>query len=216
MKITQVGIFADRKEDGQLRVQYENKASYITLAISDWLKNQHLDLGEFNRVLFTEASTDEDFHLVGIRALVVSLTKDFKNLEQFTNAQVTHEYFKQKYIEGFTRFDAHFALHLTPCLINMLNDYFREKLVYEKEMKSKRIQGIKHQVLKQYRYDVFNLILRLLDKNGTVLKETILQSGKPDPFLVYYDINKATIQDDKIQIFGSTGKVESEFLIEHL
>lgn len=214
--IKQVDIYLGENANGKISMQYENFASYITLAISDWVNKLRLDLGEFNRVLFQEESNIKDFKVVGVKALAVCLTKEFESLDQFINAEVTHQYFKRKYVEGFKRFDAHFGLNLTPELETFLNDYFKYGYVYEKEMKSKRINGLKHQVLKQYKYDVFNLVLRVLDKSGAMVKETILQSGKPDPFLVHYNVNKVNILDDKIQVLSSTGKVEAEHAIKRV
>jgi hypothetical protein len=216
MKIIQVGIHANRDINGKIRVGYENFASCITLTISDWIKDLKIDLGDFNRILFTEADIKSDLKEVGIKAFNVFLAEEFHSLDQFNNAEVTHQYFKRKYVEGFKRFDAHFGLNLTPELETFLNDYFKNGYVYEKEMKSKRINGLKHQVLKQYKFDVFNLVLRVLDKSGAMVKETILQSSKPDPFLVHYNVNKVNILDDKIEVLGSTGKVEAEYsLIMH-
>lgn len=210
MKLIQVDIYLGENANGKISVQYENFASYLTLAISDWVSKLYLDLGEFNRVLFQEENNNKDFKVVGVKALAVCLTEDFQSLAQFSSAEITHQYFRRKYIEGFKRFDAHFGLHLTPELETFLDDYFKNGYVYEKEMKSKRIDGLKYQILKQYQYDVFNLILRVFDKKGEMLKETILQSGKPDPFVVHYNVNKVNILDEKIEVLGSTGRVETE------
>lgn len=194
-------------------VPYQNASMFITLAISDWLRRQEVEIEKTNRIIFTEKKPQ--IRLVGIvdKHVHVDVDDKFNSLAQFSNAEVTHDYFKRKYIEGFKRFDAHFGLNLTPELEAFLDDYFKNGYVYEKEMKSKRISGLKHQVLKQYKYDVFNLVLRVFDKTGAMIKETILQSGKPDPFLVHYNVNKVNIMDDKIQVLGSTGKIETEHAI---
>lgn len=197
--------------DENFHVPYQNTSMYITLAISDWLRKHKLEIAKANRVIFTEYSGKAVVGVVDTSKYVgVSINSDFQSLAQFSNAEVTHEYFRRKYIEGFKRFDGHFGLSLTPELEAFLDDYFKNGYVYEKEMKSKRINGLKHQVLKQYKYDVFNLVLRVFDKSGAMVKETILQSGKPDPFLVHYNVNKVNILDDKIEVLGSTGKVENE------
>ena len=214
MNITRVYIQYDPniRFNENFHVAYQNFASYIELAICDWIRPQKLDLGKFNRIGFEEAINDKDFRIFeSVAVLKINLTPDFQSLDQFSNAEVTHQYFKRKYIEGFKRLDAHFGLNLTPQLIAYLDDYFKNGYVYEKEMKSKRLNGLKHQVLKQYKYDVFNLVLRVFDKSGTLLKETVLQSGKPDPFLVHYNVNKVNILEDKIEVLGSTGKVENQY-----
>ena len=220
MKTRQVHIQIDPviNLEGLVAVGYQNTASFMTLAISDWVKSLHLDFESFNRLSFQESvRSDLDFETFGsFKVLQINLIKEFQSLDQFSNAEVTHDYFKRKYIEGFKRFDAHFGLNLTPELETFLNDYFKNGYVYEKEMKSKRINGLKHQVLKQYKYDVFNLLLRVFDKSGAMVKETILQSGKPDPFLVHYNVNKVNILEDKIEVLGSTGKVEAEHPIERV
>jgi hypothetical protein len=217
MKIKQVAICLKEIVNGKLHQEYQNCGTYIEIVISDWIKVLQLDFGDSNRIVFREMDNREkDFCVVGEKAFRVCLAEDFHSLDQFSNAEVTHQYFKRKYVEGFKRFDAHFGLNLTPELETFLNDYFKNGYVYEKEMKSKRINGLKHQVLKQYKFDVFNLVLRVLDKSGAMVKETILQSGKPDPFLVHYNVNKVNILVDKIEVLGSTGKVEAEYsLIMH-
>jgi hypothetical protein len=198
-----------------LSTQYQNVASYITLAISDWVKHQNLNLGEFNRVLFQEASTDEDFMIVmGTKTLKVDLLKDFKSLDQFSNAQVTHDYFKRKYIEGFKRFDAHFGLNLTPDLIVFLEDYFKNGLMYEKEMKSKRMQGHKYQVVKCYKYNTFDLMLRITDKQGVQLSEAVIFEMKPDPYIVYFDVNKVEINEDCIRVINRNDKLTTTFFLK--
>ena len=217
MKITSVSLgippYSTLGATMQLNNAYQNCNSYIMLTISDWIKVQQLDLGKFNRIVFSECnSTKLDFDCdTMFKNFRVNIAEEFKSLDQFTSAQVTHDYFKRKYIEGFKRFDAHFGLNLTPQLIAYLDGYFKNGYVYEKEMKSKRVDGLKHQVLKQYKYDVFNLVLRVFDKSGTLLKETVLQSGKPDTISVYYNVNKVNILEDKIEVLGSTGKVENQY-----
>ena len=195
-------------------VPYQNASMFITLAISDWLRKQAVEIEKTNRIIFTEKKPQ--FTLVGIfdKHVLVKVDDEFNNLAQFNSAEATYDYFKRKYIEGFKRFDAHFGLNLTPDLITFLDDYFKDGYVYEKEMKSKRVNGLKHQVLKQYQYDVFNLVLRVFDKAGNLLKERVLQSGIPDPFLVHYNVNKVNILDDKIEVLGSTGKVETEHALD--
>lgn len=192
-------------------VPYQNASMFITLPISDWIRQYSIAIGKANRIIFTEFSGNAVVGLVDAMKYVgISIDSEFKSLEQFSNAEVTFQYFKRKYIEGFKRFDAHFGLNLTPELETFLDNYFKNGYVYEKEMKSKRINGLKYQVLKQYKYDVFNLVLRLFDKSGTLHKETILQSGKPDPFLVHNNVNKVNILEDKIEVLGSTGNLETE------
>lgn len=211
---TAVGVAECRK----LNYAYQNAGSYMELAICDWIVHFQLDLGEFNRLIFSESSNlNHDFRCDSyFKNFDIILAESFQSLEQLSNAQMTHEYFKRKYIEGFKRFDAHFGLNLTPELVTFLDDYFKNGYVYEKEMKSKRINGLKHQVLKQYKYDVFNLVLRVLDKAGNPVRENILQSEKPDPLWVHYNVNKVNILDDKIEVLGSTGKVEAEHAIERV
>jgi hypothetical protein len=71
-------------------------------------------------------------------------------------------------------------------------------------------------VLKQYKYDVFNLVLRVFDKSGVMIKESILQSGKPDPFLVHSNVNKVNILDNKIEVLDKLGDLETVHSIEIL
>jgi hypothetical protein len=217
MNVTKVYIQydPDSRLSESFHVAYQNAASYITLSICEWLKIQKLCLDKFSRIGFEEVVDNKDLRVFeSVKLFKINLVQDFQSLDQFSNAEVTHQYFKRKYIEGFKRFDAHFGLSLTSELETFLDDYFKNGYVYEKEMKSKRINGLKHQVLKQYKYDLFNLVLRVFHNSGALLKETILQNGKPDPFLVHYNVNKVNILNDKIQVLGSTGKVETEHVIE--
>lgn len=208
----QVGIYLNDSHMGKSHYhKYENPASYLTLLISDWIKQQKLDLGEFNRVFFTEASLKEDCTIVGIKVFNVHIPENFKGLDQFKDAQTTHEYFMNQYIAGFKRFDAHFDLNLTPALIAYLEDYFKNGLQYEKEMHAKRIGGLKYIVLSQYKYDVFNLVLRIVDKTGKTINESTLTTTKPDTFINYYNFNKVKILENKIQVLGRTDDVKAEF-----
>lgn len=216
MTLRNVDICLDSRTwtQGSAHGVYQNTSMFITLAISDWLRQYKLEIGKANRIIFTEHMGKVLVGVVeGMKFVEVDIDVEFQSLDQFSNEEVTYQYFKRKYIEGFKRFDAHFGLNLSPELEAFLDDYFKKSYVYEKEMKSKRISGLKHQVLKQYKYDVFNLVLRVFDKSGGLLKETILQSGKPDPFLVHYNVNKVNILEDKIEVLGSTGKVENAYLM---
>lgn len=56
-------------------------------------------------------------------------------------------------------------------------------------------------------------MLRIFDKSGTLCKETILQSGKSDPFLVYYKVNKVNLLEDKIEVLGNAGAFEKTYQI---
>lgn len=212
MKITQVGIYLNDDHMGKSYYhKYENPASYLTLLISDWIKDLKLDLGEFNRIFFTEASLREDCTIVGIKVFNVHIAENFKSLDQFKDAQTTHEYFMHQYLAGFKRFDVHFGLNLTPALITYLEHYFKNGLQYEKEMHAKRINGHKYIVLSQYKYDVFNLVLRIVDKAGKTINESILTTFEPDILRVYFRFKKVKILENKIQVFGSLDDLYAEF-----
>lgn len=77
MKIKYVGVTLGRRTEGKpIRNQYENSASYMILAISDWIRSLNLDLGEFTRIMFNEEITHRDFEVIDIsRTLIVSLSE---------------------------------------------------------------------------------------------------------------------------------------------
>jgi len=193
MNINQVDVYLGKEADGMLTMQYENTASYISLMISDWIK--------------------QDFKLVGIRTLKVNLTKDFQSLEQFTNTKATHEYFRRKYLEGFTRFDAKFGLDLTPVLELAIDAYFSKQYAYEKEMKSKRVNGHKYHIIKRYKYDGFDLLLRITDKQDVQLREMTIFNFVPDPFRVHFNVHKVEINKDYIRVLNQNGKLTTEFFL---
>lgn len=124
-----------------------------------------------------------------------------------------HVYFKRKYIEGFKRFDAHFKQNLTPYLIQFLEDYFKNSYLYKKEMKSRLINKRKCIVIKQYKYNAFNLLLRINDKAGTLISETVLETFEPDLYRVPYHFDKVELVDNKVRVFKSTKELQSEHII---
>lgn len=213
MKIIQVGIHANRDINGKIRVGYENFASCITLAISDWIKDLKVDLGEFNRILFTEADIKSDLKEVGIKAFNVFLAEDFRSLDQFSNAEVTHGYFKRKYIEGFKRVDAHFGLNLTSKLEMFLDDHFKNGYVYEKEMKSKRIRDYKFQVVKRYKYNAFDLVLKIINKQGYLISENVIFNFLPDPFRIHFNVHKIEINENYINVLNQNGELTKTFIL---
>ena len=107
MKITQVYIVLEQYSyEPIIRAKYQFLSNYLTLQISDWLKNLKLDFGLFNRIVFEEGAAD-DLTIVGDRAFVVCIAKDFQSITELKDESVIHDYFVRKYLEGFERLDSH-------------------------------------------------------------------------------------------------------------
>jgi hypothetical protein len=214
LKITQVYMTLEEYSYEPLtRAKYQFLSNYLTLLISTWLKKIKLDLGAFNRIIFEEDASD-DLSVVGDKAFVVSLKKEFKGLEQYSSAEVVHEYFVRKYLEGFERFDKKFNLDLTEQLRLQLEDSFKNNCFeYEAKAKSKKVGDITVQVIHRYRYDTYDLVVRMIKKNKEIVAERVIFTCDPDPFIVHFEVNKVEIEDDKIRIIN---KNEEQTLVADL
>lgn len=206
MKIIAVYISLDCDHvEASIRSQYQILSNYISLLISDWLKQFKLDLGMFNRLIFEEGARD-DLSIAGDRAFVISLNNEFTEIEYYRNAEVVHKYFVRKYIEGFERFDKHFNLGLTDQLRPYLEQHFINGFEYEKKAKSKKIGDVTVQAIHRYKYDTYDLVVRLVNKKKGVVKEDVVFTCDPDPFVVHYDVNKFEIDEKKLRVLNKVGE----------
>lgn len=217
MKITKSTIVPKGAVVGTMfHVDYSSASSYIVLAVSDWLKKLKLNLGKFNRIVFKEGNIGSEADLkIGFNNFQIGVKHEFVlGVDKVEDSEFVHKYFIRKFLEGFKRFDEHFQLVLTPELEKYLEEYFSSGYRYEKQKVSKRIGKHKYQVIYQYFYNTFNLVLRVVDKAGDVAIEQILESDKPDLILNSYNYYKVTIEDNKVCVYENSGKVRKSFSLE--
>ncbi|MGR5287731.1 hypothetical protein ACP3V5_20605 [Vibrio maritimus] len=213
MKLAQVYMtLEDTKFEPLLRAKYQFVANYLTLFISDWLKERKLDLGLFNRIVFQEGN-DSDMSIVGDKAFRICVEPVFASLEQFTTEEDVHRYFTKKYLEGFARFDKEFNLNLTTDLQTMLEHTFSDGFKYDTRAKSKKIGDMTVQVLHRYKYDRYDLVVQKIRKKKEYFDEQVILTCDPDPFVVHFDVNKVEIDDSKVRVIN---KVREESLVYDL
>lgn len=169
-------------------------------------------MGPFNRIIFEEGARD-DLSVAGDRAFIVSLSNEFEGIDYYCNSKVVHEYFVRKYIEGFERFDKHFNIDLANQLRSYLEQSFINGLEYETKAKSKKVGDMTVQAVHRYKYDTYDLVLRLVNKKKDIVKEDVIFTSDPDPFVVHFDVNKIEIDNDKLRVIN---KVREETLVYDL
>lgn len=202
MKLEQVYMtLEDTKYEPLSRAKYQFTANYLTLFISDWLKKRKLDLGLFNRIVFQEGN-DRDMSIVGDKAFRVCVEQEFTSLEQFTTKEYVHRYFTKKYLEGFARFDKEFNLNLTTDLQPLLEHGFCNSFKYDIKVKSKKIGSKTVIALHRYKYDRYDLVVQMVNKEKEVLDEQVIFSCDPDPFIVHFDVNKIDIDNSKMRVIN--------------
>jgi len=187
--------------EASTRSQYQFNSNYLTLFISDWLKKLKLNLGSFNRVVFEEGQKN-DFSIVGDKAFVICLSEEFEGIHNFWKANDVHDYFVRKYIEGFEKLDTKFDLNLTDQIRSVLEVKFSNCLEYEVKAKSKKIRSFTVQVIHRYKYDIYELLVRVLDGKKEIVKEVVIYSYDPDPFVVNYDVNKIEIDASSVRVIN--------------
>jgi hypothetical protein len=69
-------------------------------------------------------------------------------------------------------------------------------------------------VVKRYKYDAFDLLLRVIDKRGVRLSETVIFNFVPDPYRVYFNVHKVEINEDCIRVINQNGELTKEFVLE--
>ncbi len=204
MKITAVYISLDCDNvEASIRSQYQFLSNYLTLLISDWLKKFKLELGPFNRIIFEEGAND-DLSVAGDRAFVVSLSNEFDGFGHYCDSETVHEYFVRKYIEGFERLDKHFNISLANQLRSYLDQCFTNGLEYETKAKSKKVGDITVHAVHRYKYDTYDLVVRLVNKKKDIVKEEVVFTCDPDPFVVHFDVNKVEIDDARLRVINKT------------
>jgi len=202
MKIAAVYITLDSTRfQAEVRSRYQLLSNYLSLFISDWIKSLGIDLGAFNRIVFEEGSCD-DLTIVGDRAFVVSIAEEFSGFEAFSSEGYVHKYFVRKYIEGFRRFDKKYNLSLADELRIEIDRKFAGGLKYEVKLKSIKKAAFVVNLVHRYGYSAYELVVRLIDKDKVVIKEIVLFSCDPDPFVVHYEINRIEVVGRELRVIN--------------
>lgn len=201
MNITQVYLTLNDKEYNLAeRSSYQKKSNYLSLFISEKIKSLRLDLGNFNSIIFREGRDhiqDQDMSVVGEKAFLVTLDSEFKALQENPTNEALHEYFKNKYLEGISKFDKKFNLSLKNQLQPEIESAFKDKLKYEFPAKDKKYKGVTIRALHRYTPDHYSLVAQELD-NDKLLKEEVICTCEPDPFLAKFKVNKIEIKNNFI------------------
>lgn len=209
MKVTGAYIQINHLHPMPLTSQYQLDSNYLSLFISDWICALKLDLGFFNRFSFTEGGAN-DLKVVGDRAFGVALSETACSSEgpygenkDKIPPHMMHEYFKSKYMEGFSKVDKHFSLTISEQLHCAIDEYFDESLTYEKKIRSLRTENGTIHLFHRYTTDRYKLIAKeSIGRPGVITREIALLEMIPDPFLVYYEIHQISVEGRFVRITG--------------
>jgi hypothetical protein len=211
MKITEVAITLEPPNDNvYLRINYHCISAYLTLYISDWIKKKKLDLGFFNRIVFTEYAPDFwDMRTAGERAYQVCLESEYKEMD-IKNPHANHEYFTRKYLEGFNKIDKKFNLNLSRELEAVISIGFNDGFFYEYLLTSKVVHGLKRLVVGRYTCTEFNLIVRSVSKDN-IISEEVIDRRTPNLMHIPHFLCKSEIKNDILKVYCSSGEIEIEY-----
>ncbi|QKW58558.1 hypothetical protein [Stenotrophomonas sp. NA06056] len=195
-----------------LRVRYQLASNYLSLFISEWMKERGLDLGPFNRFVFVEGS-QVDMQVVGDRALAVRISETvrisgspFAPERQLVPVVEIHNYFVGRYLEGFRRVDDYFGLSLSESLAEAITLNFSKSYAYEKPIAGCGRGNEKLKLFHRYTMDAYQLIaVENHGKADGLASEYMLMELTPDPFKVNYHVSSITIDGRRIFIANSTG-----------
>ncbi len=165
MNITQVYLTPNYDDtEVQFRYGYQIKTNYIQLFLEECLRKNKFDLGAFNRLVFSEGGDiSRDFNVVGNNALPVAIEKTYSALDSFKTDREAHNYFVSKFLEGFNKLDTHFSTSLASYLKPLIEEKFKNELLYEKKMASKRIDHFRIVVMGRYTMNSFKLIINVFE-----------------------------------------------------
>ena len=203
MNITQVYLTPDYDDtDVKVRYGYQVQTNYIQLFIEDCLRKNKLDLGAFNRLIFSEGGDEtKDFDIVGNNALPIAITETYEELDSLNTDREVNNYYVRKFLEGFSKFDVHFSTYFVPLLEPLIVDKYKNDLFYEKKMTSKRLEGFRLQAIGRYSKETFKLIINIYEKKILVNSHVAYES-EPDMFTVKYDVHKVEITDTVIIVIN--------------
>lgn len=217
MNITQVYLTPSYEDtDVEVRYGYQVQTNYIQLFLEDCLRKNKVDLGAFNRLVFSEGGDESrDFNIVGNNALPVAIEKTYSALDSLKTDRESHDYFVSKFLEGFRKLDAHFTTSLTPYLMPLIEDKYKNDLFYEKKMASKRVGQLRFVAVGRYTKDSFKLIINIFE-GKILIKSHIVYESEPDMFTVKYDVYKVVITDVVISVINKTREKTLELKIAEI
>ncbi|EVT69481.1 hypothetical protein X548_17685 [Stenotrophomonas maltophilia 5BA-I-2] len=195
-----------------LRVRYQLASNYLSLFISEWIKERGLDLGSFNRFVFVEGS-QVDMQVMGDRALAVRISETarasgspFAPEREVVPVVEIHNYFVGRYLEGFSRVDDYFGLSLSESLAEVITLHFSKSYAYEKPIDGCGRGNEKLRLFHRYTMDGYQLIA--VEDHGEsdgLASEYMLMELTPDPFKVNYHVSSIAIDGRRISIANRTG-----------
>ena len=203
MNITQVYLTPDYDtSDNKERVRYQNETTYIQLFVEECLRKNKVDLGAFNRLVFSEGGDSaRDFNVVGNNALPVAISNTRGELDSLESEQDFHDYYIRKLLEGFSKFDEHYKSSFFSYLKPLISAKYESGLNYEQQMASKRIEAHRIQVVGRYDRKSFKLLVNVYAKKE-LLKSIPIFECEPDMFVVKYEAYKVEINDESIVVIN--------------
>ena len=196
------------------RAEYQNGTTYIQLFIEECLRKDKVDLGAFNRLVFSEGGDpSKDFAIVGNNALPVAISDTWGKLRSVSSDREAHNYYVGKLLEGFKKFDSHFKSSYVAYLEPLLDAKYESELHFEQKMAAKRIGIDRIQVVGRYYRTSFKLLVNIFSKRDLVRSEVIFEC-EPNLFAVKYDAHKVEITDSQIHVKNKIHEVTLKQNIE--
>ena len=207
MNISQIYLTLDYDSSvNDERYKYQIETTYIQLFVEQCFRKNKIDLGAFNRLVFSEGGdASRDFNVVGNNALPVATSATHRKRKDLITERNFHDYYIGKLIEGFDKFDSHFKSNFVEYLKPLLDVQFNDTLSFEKKLASKSVNGLKLQVISKFQRLSFQIIVHVYCKKELIKSETIFEC-EPDMFIVKYDAYKVEIDNVKIKVTNKIGE----------
>lgn len=211
MNITQVYLTPDYDtSDNSFRVKYQNDTTYIQLYVEECLRKNKVDIGAFNRLVFSEGGdSKEDFIIVGNNALPVAIDESYDELSTLKSDLEFHNYYVRKFLDGFSKFDAHYESKFKDYLEPLIKDKYKDSLHFDKKMATKRVGHLRLQVVGRFTREKFTLNVFVFNKKEMIKSQVIFEC-EPDMFIVKFDAYKVEIDDDKVRVINKVDEITLE------
>ena len=211
MNITQVYLTLDYDtSENMKRSSYQNETTYIQLFVEECMRKNKVDLGAFNRLVFSEGGDpSEDFVVVGNNALPVVISDTLEELDELKTNREFHDYYTRKFIEGFQKFDSHYKSSFVSYLRPLLNAKYEKNLYFEKKMAAKRIGSFRIQAVGRYERTSFKLLVNVYHKNELIKSEVVFEC-EPDMFIVKFEAYKVEITEETISVINKVREITLE------